>query len=77
MRGTTRKLRSYIMWLREPRLLVACNVHVSWNYTTGSTRMESTRVEVATRIVEAHTWNYTRVQLYTYVLSSVKLMEHA
>ena len=34
-----------IMSLRGPRLLVACNVHVSWKYTHGGTR------------VEVHTWN--------------------
>ena len=48
-RGTTRILHCIpVTCLRRPRLLIACNVHVSWKYMRGSTH------------VEAHAWKYTR-----------------
>ena len=41
MHGTTRILHWIsVTCLRGPRLLIACNVHVSWKYTCGSTRVE-------------------------------------
>ena len=47
--GTTRILQCIpVTCLRGPRLLVACNVHVSWKYTRGSTR------------VKILAWKYTR-----------------
>ena len=69
--GTMRKLPSFhVMWLRGPRLPVACNVHLLWNYTHGSTCVESIRVEVATCIVEAL---LTHVELHTRAIIHVRI----
>ena len=41
-RGTTRILHCIpVTFLHRPRLLTGCNVHVSWKYTRGSTRMKA------------------------------------
>ena len=49
MRGTTAILQCIpIACLRGPRLVVSCNVHVSWKLTRGSARL-----------VEAHAWRCT------------------
>ena len=58
-RGTTAILQCIpVACLRGPRLVVSCNVHVSWKLTRGSVRL-----------VEAHAWKCTsrgssRVEVY-------------
>ena len=54
-----------VMWLRGPRLLVSCNVHVLWKYTSrGSTCMEVHAWKV-------YAWNKRHVYLHveTYLSS--------
>ena len=72
-RGTTAILQCIpVACLRGPRLVVSCNVHVSWKLTRGSVRL-----------VEAHAWKCTsrgssRVEVYvSWKLSrgSVRLVE--
>ena len=71
--GTTAILQCIpVACLRGPRLVVSCNVHVSWKLTRGSVRL-----------VEAHAWKCTsrgssRVEVYvSWKLSrgSVRLVE--
>ena len=48
LRGTTTILQCIpVTCLHGPRLLVSCNVHVSWKYTCGNTRL-----------VEINAWKY-------------------
>ena len=72
-RGTTAILQCILVTcLRGPRLVVSCNVHVSWKLTRGSVRL-----------VETHAWKCTsrggsRVEVYvSWKLShgSVRLVE--
>ena len=72
-RGTTAILQCIpVACLRGPRLVVSCNVHVSWKLTRGSVRL-----------VEAHAWKCTsrgssRVEVYVswkLTRGSVRLVE--
>ena len=61
LRGTTTILQCIpVTCLHGPRLLMSCNVHVSWKYTRGNTRL-----------VEVNTWKCTsrgstRVEVYAW-----------